>query len=70
MIHSAEARILVRFAVLAATSAVAEEKKIKRSDLPPAVEKTVCRAKRRRPPLRFSKETLRRARPFTSRDGR
>lgn len=35
------AGIISAVAVLAATSAVAQEKKIKRSDLPPAVEKTV-----------------------------
>ena len=34
--------ILTVVAVLAATSMVAQEKKIKRSDLPPAVEKTVA----------------------------
>jgi uncharacterized membrane protein YkoI len=34
--------IISGVAVLAATSAVAQEKKIKRSDLPPAVEKTVA----------------------------
>src|SRR5258707_3725973 len=36
------ASIISAVAVLAATSAVAEDKKIKRSDLPPAVEKTVA----------------------------
>jgi uncharacterized membrane protein YkoI len=36
------ARIISAVAVLTATSAVAQEKKIKRSDLPPAVEKTVA----------------------------
>lgn len=35
------AGIISAVVVLAATSAVAQEKKIKRSDLPPAVEKTV-----------------------------
>ena len=35
-------RIISAVAVLAAMSAVAQEKKIKRSDLPPAVEKTVA----------------------------
>jgi hypothetical protein len=34
--------IISAVAVLAVTSAVAQEKKIKRSDLPPAVEKTVA----------------------------
>jgi hypothetical protein len=34
--------IISAVAVLTATSAVAQEKKIKRSDLPPAVEKTVA----------------------------
>jgi len=36
------AGIVSAVAVLTATSAVAQEKKIKRSDLPPAVEKTVA----------------------------
>jgi hypothetical protein len=36
------ASIVSAVAVLTATSAVAQEKKIKRSDLPPAVEKTVA----------------------------
>lgn len=36
------AGIISAVAVLTATSAVAQEKKIKRSDLPPAVEKTVA----------------------------
>src|SRR5712664_3116396 len=36
------AGIISAIAILAATAAVAQEKKIKRSDLPPAVEKTVA----------------------------
>jgi len=37
-----KAGIIGAVAILAATSAVAQEKEIKRSDLPPAVEKTVA----------------------------
>jgi len=51
------ASIISAVAVLAATSAVAEEKKIKRSDLPPAVEKTVAEQSAGATVKGFSKET-------------
>src|ERR1700675_1646876 len=44
-------------ALLMATSAVAQEKKIKRSDLPPAVEKTVAAQSAGATVKGFSKET-------------
>src|SRR3981189_3770486 len=51
------ASIISAVAVLAAASAAAEEKKIKRSDLPPAVEKTVAEQSAGATVKGFSKET-------------
>lgn len=49
--------VISAVAVLAATAAVAQEKKIKRSDLPPAVEKTVAAQSAGATVKGFSKET-------------
>jgi hypothetical protein len=51
------ASIITAVAILTATSAVAQEKKIRRSDLPPAVEKTVAAQSAGATVKGFSKET-------------
>src|SRR5258706_15292818 len=51
------AGLISAVAVLSATSAVAQEKKIKRADLPPAVEKTVAAQSAGATVKGFSKET-------------
>jgi hypothetical protein len=51
------ASIIIAVAILTATSAVAQEKKIRRSDLPPAVEKTVAAQSAGATVKGFSKET-------------